>query len=61
MSKFRMIRTAIEITISFAVAGIATKAIFKKPEEKVIVHCDNTPTTTENVDDVTNEEVEESI
>lgn len=61
MTHFRLIRTAIELTISFAVAGIATKAIFKKPDEKVVVRMDNTPTTTENVDDVTDEEVEESI
>lgn len=60
MTHFRMIRTAIEITISFAVAGIATKAIFKKPEDKVVVSMDTTPTTTDAVE-VTDEEVEESI
>ena len=46
MSTFRLIRTAVEISISFAVAGIATK--------------DTTPTTTDAVE-VTDEEVEESI
>lgn len=60
MTHFKMIRTAIEITISFAVAGIATKAIFKKPEDKVVVSMDTTPTTTDAVE-VTDEEVEESI
>ena len=60
MTHFRMIRTAIEITISFAVAGIATKAIFKKPEDKVIVSMDTTPTTTDAVE-VSDDEVEESI
>ena len=33
MSNFKIIRTAVEITISFAVATIATKALFKKPED----------------------------
>ena len=60
MSTFRLIRTAVEISISFAVAGIATKAIFKKPEDKVVVSRDTTPTTTDAVE-VTDEEVEESI
>lgn len=61
MTKFRLIRTAVEITISFAVAGIATKALFKKPDEKVVVRMDNSPIEPDEVDDVTNEEVEESI
>lgn len=60
MTRFRLIRTVIEISVSFAVAGIATKALFKKPDEKVVVNMD-APTTTENVNDVTDEEVEESI
>lgn len=60
MTHFRLIRTAIEITISFAVAGIATKALFKKPEDKVVVSMDTTPTTTDAVE-VSDEEVEESI
>lgn len=63
MTKFRLIRTAIEITLSFTVAGIATKALFKKPDEKVIVNMDNTPTTAtaDAVNEVTDNEVEESI
>mgnify|MGYP000309664661 FL=1 len=61
MSTFRLIRTAVELSISFAVAGIATKAIFKKPDEKVVVRMDNSPIEPDEVDDVTNEEVEESI
>ena len=61
MSTCRLIRTAVELSISFAVAGIATKAIFKKPDEKVVVRMDNSPIEPDEVDDVTNEEVEESI
>ena len=60
MTKFRLIRTAVEMTIAFTVAGIATKALFKKPEDKVVVSIDTTPTTTDAVE-VSDEEVEESI
>lgn len=61
MTKFRIIRTAVEMTIAFTVAGIATKALFKKPDEKVVVRMDNSPIEPDEVDDVTNKEVEESI
>ena len=61
MSTFRLIRTAVELSISFAVAGIASKAIFIKPVEKVVVRLDNSPFEPVEGDDVTNEEVEESI
>lgn len=61
MSKFKLIRTAVEITISFAVATIATKALFKKPEDKVVVNMDTPTTTADAVNEVTDEEVEESI
>lgn len=63
MSNFKIIRTAVEITISFAVATIATKALFKKPEDKVVVNMDTPTTTADAVNEVTvtDEEVEESI
>lgn len=63
MSQFKLIRTVIEISVSFAVAGIATKALFKKPAEKVVVNMDAPTTTADAVNEVTvtDEEVEESI